>query len=72
MRGSERELVTIDVYRALVGSHDTCDDLHGRALAGAILPEECVDLARMDCDRSASQGLDAAVVLAQVARVKRG
>ena len=48
LRRRERDLVTVDADRALVGLLHAVEDLHERRLAGTVLPHDGVDRAALD------------------------
>ncbi len=62
-----RDRLAVDLDLAGVGGEHAGDDLRGGRLAGAVVPDECDDLVRVDLEVDADEGLDGAEVLAQLA-----
>ncbi len=60
----DMDLATVPEDVALVRPHQPIDDLHQRRLAGAVLPDDGVDLARRDAQVDAAIGHHAGVALA--------
>ena len=59
-RGTEMHFAAVDAHLPLIAGVDAGDDLHQRALAGAVLPDETVNLAGVERKIDGAQGLHAA------------
>jgi hypothetical protein len=59
--------LAVDEHLAAVGAHRAVDDLHEGGLAGAVLAEHRVDLARCHRQRHAVVGEDPGVALGDLA-----
>ncbi len=59
-RRAEMDLLAVDAHAPGVGGMDAGDDLHHRALAGAVLAGQAMDLAGQQSEIDASKRLDAA------------
>ena len=58
-RGVKRDLLTIQEYLACIGRVDAAQDIDQSGFAGAVLPQQDMNLAGIDVEIHASQGLDA-------------
>jgi hypothetical protein len=71
-RPVEVRLFAGDEHGALVRPVNPADDPYERALAGAVLPDQGVDLAGGQSQMGAAQSVDTAERLADVAQLDRG
>ena len=64
--------LAIEQDLALIGPGQAVEDVHERGLAGAVLAQQGVDLARLDVEVDAVVGHDARVALGDAAHLQRG
>ncbi len=68
-RGCEADRLALDANLAAVGTVDAAERLDQGRLAGAVVPEQAVDLTGMDGHRDAAQGLHVAEGLGNVVQL---
>jgi hypothetical protein len=71
LRRAEGSVLAVEEHPALVGDDRSRDHLHQRRLPRAVLPEQGVDLAGVDLEVDAGEGLDAGIRLADALEAQK-